>query len=53
MNFGVCDFSRFSVTDWRLQRWRLWFLTLMAATLLNLKKQPNLSNLKNSNFKGE
>jgi len=32
MNFGVCDFSRFEVTDWRLRRWRLWFLALMTAT---------------------
>jgi len=23
--FGVCDFSRLAVTDWRLRRWRLWF----------------------------
>jgi len=30
--FGVCDFSRLAVTDWRLQRWRLWFLALMTAT---------------------
>ena len=22
MKFGVCDFSRFAVTDWRLRRWR-------------------------------
>jgi len=28
MNFGVCDFSRFVVTDWRLRRWRLWQLPL-------------------------
>jgi len=27
MNFGVCDFSRFAVTDWRLR-----FLALMTAT---------------------
>jgi len=27
MNFGVCDFSRFAVTDWRL-----WFLALITAT---------------------
>jgi len=26
--FGVCDFSRLAVTDWRL-----WFLALMTATL--------------------
>jgi len=26
--FGVCDFSRSAVTDWRL-----WFLALMTATL--------------------
>ena len=25
--------SSFSVTDWRLRRWRLWFLALMTATL--------------------
>jgi len=25
--FGVCDFSRLAVTDWRL-----WFLALMTAT---------------------
>jgi len=31
-NFGVCDFSRLAVTDWRLRRWRLWFLALMTAT---------------------
>jgi len=33
-NFGVCDFSRWAVTDWRLRRWRLWFLALMTATRL-------------------
>ena len=31
-NFGVCDFSRLAVTDWRLRRWCLWFLALMTAT---------------------
>jgi len=30
--FGVCDFSRLAVTDWRLRRWRLWFSALMTAT---------------------
>ena len=30
--FGVCDFSRLAVTDWRLRRWRLWLLALMTAT---------------------
>jgi len=30
--FGVCDFCRLAVTDWRLRRWRLWFLALMTAT---------------------
>jgi len=30
--FGVCDFSRLAVTDWRLRRWRLWFLALTTAT---------------------
>jgi len=29
--FGVCDFSRFALTDWRLRRLRLWFLALMTA----------------------
>jgi len=33
--FGVCDFSRLAVTDWRLRRWRLWFLALMTATPSN------------------
>jgi len=32
--FGVCDFSPLAVTDWRLRRWRLWFLALMTATRL-------------------
>jgi len=31
MNFGVCDFPRLAVTDWRLRRWRLWFLALSNA----------------------
>ena len=30
--FGVCDFSRLAVTDWRLRRWCLWVLALMTAT---------------------
>ena len=29
---GVCDFYCLAVTDWRLRRWRLWFLALMTAT---------------------
>jgi len=33
--FGVCDFSRLAVTDWRLRRWRLWFLALMTATQIS------------------
>ena len=33
MNFDVCDFSRFAVTNWRLGRWRLRFLALITATL--------------------
>ena len=33
MNFGVYDFSRLTVTDWRLRRWRLWFLALSNAFL--------------------
>ena len=31
----VCDLSRLAVTDWRLRRWRLWFLALMTATRAN------------------
>jgi len=30
--FGVCDFCRLAVTDWRLRRWRLWFLAPVTAT---------------------
>jgi len=30
--FGVGDFSRLAVTDWRLRRWRLWFSALMTST---------------------
>jgi len=30
-NFGVCDFSRLAVTDWRLWRWRVWLLALSNA----------------------
>ena len=43
INFGVCDFSRFAVTDWRLRRWRLRFLALMTATRPStiLNKNPN------------
>ena len=33
--YGVCVFSRLAVTDWRLRRWRLYFLALMTATLSN------------------
>jgi len=40
MNFGVCDFSRFALTDWRLRRWRLLFLALMTATLWDALKSP-------------
>ena len=39
--FGVCNFSRLAVTDWRLRRWRLWFLALMTATRLNQKPHPS------------
>jgi len=28
----LADFSRLAVTDWRLRRWRVWFLALMTAT---------------------
>ena len=38
MKFGVCDFSRFAVTDWRLRRWRLWCLAFMTATPLDSLK---------------
>ena len=30
-NIGVCDFARLAITDWRLRRWRLWFLALSNA----------------------
>jgi len=30
----VCDFSGLAVIDWRLRRWRLWFLALMTLTSL-------------------
>jgi len=36
--FGVCDFSRLAVTDWRLRRWRLWVLALMRAT--KIREEP-------------
>jgi len=38
--FGVCDFSNLAVTDWRLRRWRWWFLALMTATHLSKKLNP-------------
>jgi len=42
VTFGVCDFSRLAVTDWRLQRWRLWFLALMTATqTIQYKAMPD------------
>jgi len=28
---GVCDISRVAAMDWRLRRWRLWFLALSNA----------------------
>jgi len=39
--FGVGDFSRLAVTDWRLRRWRLWFLALMTATRHSLFQKKN------------
>jgi len=33
--FGVRDFSRLAVMDWRLRRWRLWFLAPMTATRIS------------------
>jgi len=44
--FGVCDFSRLAVTDWRLRRWRLWFLALMTATQENAFIVASLSVFK-------
>jgi len=38
-NFGVCDFSRLAVTDWRLRRWRSWFLALSNAPHMLLKRK--------------
>ena len=43
---GVCDFSRLAVTDWRLRRWRLWFLALMTATHQNVEMVSLLMSLK-------
>jgi len=43
--FGVCVFSRLAVTNWRLRRWRLWFLAVMTATQVN-----NTKTLKNASF---
>jgi len=43
--FGVCDFSRLAVTDWRLRRWRLWFLALMIATRIGNKPRNQVKNL--------
>jgi len=43
MNFGVCNFSSFEVTDWRLRRWRLWFLALMTATLVSVHRRAEQS----------
>jgi len=49
MKFGVCDFPRFAVTDWRLRRWRLWCLALKQAKRSEAKAtqpdlgQPNLT----------
>jgi len=50
--FGVCDFSRLAVTDWRLRRWRLCFLALMTATHLDrsrAKKSKLLSLVRKLN----
>jgi len=46
--FGVCDFSRLAVTDWRLRRWRLWFLALLIATpILKGRKKDFCETLRN------
>jgi len=37
-NFIVCDFSPLAATDWRLRRWRLWFLAQSNAPPLILSK---------------
>jgi len=48
--FGVCDFSRLAVTDWRLRRWRLWFLALLTATpLFSLDFRELLPKGRNTN----
>jgi len=33
-NFGVCDFSRLPVTDWRFAGLALWFLALVVFALM-------------------
>jgi len=43
--FGVSDFSRLAVTEWRLRRWRLWFLALMTATRKLRHKNRVVDNL--------
>ena len=52
--FGVCDFFLLAVTDWRVRRWRLWFLALMTATLIvQLSQSSEKSSYlckKNSSF---
>ena len=42
--FGVCDFSHLAVTDWRLRRWRLWFLALITASPLSHAALSQLHN---------
>ena len=52
---GVCDFSRLAVTDWRVRRWRLWFLALMTATRLITREKNGFATAarlgtRNKNF---
>jgi len=50
---GVCDFSRWAVTDWRSRRWRLWFLALMTATRLGDVRLGGLGCRKESTLDGK
>jgi len=43
--FGVFDFSRLAVMDWRLRRWRLWILALMTATQKNTDPKKDVVGL--------
>ena len=43
MNFGVRDFSRLAVADWRFRRWRLW--QLPASTFVDIANRNCCDNV--------